>query len=172
MKKDGLLVPVDEGRRRAKEKGGVREQLKSAEKQRLSDDRCRHRQVHRVPDVSIEPADDESLRGRDRRGCSSTLGNEPGEGSNQYRRPDDYQHESYKTDHGVQGWLATAPARKEPGDDAGGSAGDEDEEDRRSYCGRVPSHLRNRRRGGDAVRWPLSGQVFLGPAGDLFQSRQ
>ncbi len=94
MKQHGLLVPVNEGRRRAKEKSGVHEQLEAAEKQRLSDDCCRHRQVHRVADVSVEPANHESLRRRYRRGCPSTLGDEPDEGSNQDYRSDDRQDES------------------------------------------------------------------------------
>jgi ribosomal protection tetracycline resistance protein len=62
-----LLVPVDERSNSGCERRGVQEQDRLAEHERLSDDRGRDRQVHRIADVPVEPAHDEALGRDDRR---------------------------------------------------------------------------------------------------------
>jgi hypothetical protein len=61
-----LFVPVNESRNGEKERPGVEQQQRLSQYECLSDDRRRDGQVHRIPDIAIEPADDQTLGGSDR----------------------------------------------------------------------------------------------------------
>src|SRR5262245_47792448 len=65
-----LLVPVHEGPDGCEEGGGVRHEQPAAEDRRLAEDDRGDREIHRVPDVAVQTADDKLLR-RSNRGWSA-----------------------------------------------------------------------------------------------------
>jgi hypothetical protein len=99
-----------------------------AQKESLTENQCRERDVHGIPDEAVETFDDEVTGGKDRGRCPDALQCETGEGFQDYGDASNYQEETDGTEgrETEERWAET-PAGDPPGDESSNGSGREDE---------------------------------------------
>ena len=132
-----LLVEVGE---RGHHKGcghRVPQKLQLAQYQGLPDDGRHDRQVHRVADIAVYPADDQLLSWSNRRRGADALHHEPNERLHQYDRAGRKQPHARDPDWqpGPGHRLPHPPAGQPPGNEAGDDPGGQHKEDCGPDCG-------------------------------------
>ena len=88
-----------------------------AEEQSLSQNQRHDRHIHRIPDIAIETADDETARRKDGRRRTQTLNREACEGIQQDRQTCDHQQYSENSKREDSGqWRLHLPPADQPGE--------------------------------------------------------
>jgi hypothetical protein len=114
-------APRGSGRRRTRPRPrgrGVEQEAELAQQQRLAGDGGESRQVHRIADVAVEPADHQPLGRGDRRRRAQALHDEPHERLGQLERPRDQQraaHDAHRRP--VRQRVLDPPPGQQPGDE-------------------------------------------------------
>ena len=122
------------------EGGRVGEQDPPAEQQRLADDRGGDGEVHRVPDVAVEPADDEPLGRRDGRRRPDPLGDEARERLQQDDDSGREEERAHDSERQPRRGFGRVPARQQPRDETRDDARRHDEEDEAPESSPRPGH--------------------------------
>src|SRR5829696_7809551 len=138
----GLLIQADEPRDEQPRCCGVQQQTEPAQEQRLADDGRQYGDIHRVADVAVHPADDQTLWRGDRCRCPEALHDETHERPNQRDKSCDEQYPPEHS-HGrpVRQGLARLPTpRQQPRYQARNHARSRQEEHRAAHRGCWSAH--------------------------------
>ncbi len=113
----------------------VQQQDHLAEQQRLADDRRGDRQVHRIPHVPVQPADDQVLGRSDRCRRADTFDDKACEGLQQDDDTGGEQdHPNDPERQPVRQRLSHIPARQQPGHETGDDSRRQHEKDEAARC--------------------------------------
>src|SRR4051794_13789925 len=120
-----FLVPTHERPDGRAEHGSVRDERPAAEHRRLSEDDGGDGEVHRVPDVAVQPAYDELPGRRNRRRRADPFEREASERLENHGRSG--SDRDCTEDPEPEWWVRRSPPGQEPGHEPGDDAGSDDE---------------------------------------------